>query len=199
MKDHMTINELLDASFGDGGPAPSPLFEQEEWSGDIVDALCEQHNFELFSWYVYYTAGAWLEAAGFPGMSSWMVRQAQEELTHAKKIFEYVLDKNAKLAMTDIQAPDASWVKPLDVFEAAYEHEKKNTGRFQQFHKAALAADDHQTASFLNWFLDEQVEEEKKLVDIIDALKRVEGDGTGLNALDHEMGEDEAPGQTESD
>lgn len=169
MKDQMSINELLNISFGENGPSPDVLSEQaqylseqETWDGKLVNILCDQHNFELYSWYVYYTASAWLEAAGFPGMSVWMGKAATEELTHAKRIFEYVLDKNAKLLMKNIKVPPADWNKPLDVFETAYEHERENTGRFQELHKKALEADDHQTASFLNWFLDEQVEEKRR-------------------------------------
>jgi len=163
--------------------------DAEGHHGTMEAALNDQHNVELHNWYFYYTAAAWLDDMGFPGMASWMYKQGGDELKHAEKIYHFLLDRNQPLVMAKIEPPKIDgWKEPLDLFRAAHERELMNTDRFERLHQMATEGSDRQAASLINWFLDEQVEEAKVTLEIVQKLERVGKDGAGLNLMDFELG-----------
>ncbi|HDS02022.1 MAG TPA: ferritin [candidate division Zixibacteria bacterium] len=156
-------------------------------SDNMKKALNDQINAELYSAYIYLSMAAYFEDANFPGMATWMKAQAQEEVGHAMKFYAYVFDRDSKVELKAIDGPQTEWKSPLDAFETAYNHEKHVTDLIHKLVELANKENDHATRSFLNWFIDEQVEEEASTKAIVDRLKFI-GDGKpGLFMLDREL------------
>ena len=154
----------------------------------IQEQLNEQINAEIFSGYLYYAMEAYFESEDLNGFASWMHVQAQEELLHAQKFFNYINERGGKVELEAIEKPKAEWDSPLQAFEEAYEHETTVTERINNLYDLALEEKDHATASFLKWFIDEQVEEEATADEIVNKLKRVGDSGHGIFMLDSELG-----------
>jgi ferritin len=132
---------------------------------------------------------AWFEDKGLPGFANWMYVQYQEELTHANKIFKYIVERNGKAEVKAIKQMPADFESVLQVAEKTLEHEQFVTELINNLVDVAVEAHDHATQSFLKWFVDEQVEEEANVTEILDSLKLIEGDGkgNGLFMLDREL------------
>ncbi|MGA2797621.1 MAG: ferritin [Thermoguttaceae bacterium] len=158
-------------------------------SPKIQEALSKQINAELFSEYLYLSMSAYFEAESFKGMAQWMRAQAGEEHGHAMKIFDFVNDRDGRVTLTQIEAPKIEWKSPLDVFEDALKHEQKVTGLINDLSNLAYAEKDHASHDFLEWFVKEQVEEESVARTIVDQLKLVGNDGTGLYMIDRQLGQ----------
>jgi ferritin len=154
----------------------------------VQEALNKQINAELFSSYLYLSMAAHFEAANLPGLASWMRAQAAEEKTHAMKIFDFVLDRGGRVALAAIDAPTSEWKSPRDVFEDVYAHERKVTGLIGHLVNLALEEKDHATHAFLQWFVNEQVEEERTASLLVDQLKLVGDSGVGLYMFDAQLG-----------
>jgi ferritin len=114
--------------------------------------------------------------------------QSQEEMGHALKFFDHIVDRNGKVALQPVEAPPAAWDSPLAAFEAAYEHEQKITARINDLVNLAISEGDHATHIFLQWFVSEQVEEEKSADEVVQILKKVGDSVGGLYQLDHRLG-----------
>ncbi|MCL3780905.1 ferritin [Prolixibacteraceae bacterium JC049] len=153
----------------------------------LVEALNEQINAELYSSYLYLSMCAYFSAEGFSGMANWMKIQAQEEVSHANKFFDYVNERGGRVTLKPIEGVPTEWEDAQDVFRAVREHESKVTGLVNNLMDIAIAENDHATKSFLQWFVDEQVEEEASVQEICDNLKLINGNGHGLLMLDREM------------
>lgn len=153
----------------------------------MVEAINDQINAELYSAYIYYSMSAWLDDAGLGGMSSWMKAQTQEELFHADKFFNYVCERGGRVKLSAIEAPQEAWDSATAVFEHAYEHEQFVTGRINELMDLAIELKDHATVQFLQWFVEEQVEEEANSSTIAEQVAMVEGTGQML-MLDRELG-----------
>jgi len=154
----------------------------------LLKALNEQINNELYASYLYLSMSAWFEAQNWPGFAKWMKVQAMEERGHAMKIYEYLIDRGEIVTLTAVAGPKISWAKPLEAFQDALAHEKKVTGNFNDLTSLAIEAKDHAAQIFLQWFVTEQVEEEKSTDEILQALIKI-GDSTGsLFMLDHRVG-----------
>jgi ferritin len=157
----------------------------------MVKALNEQINNELYASYLYLSMSAWFETQNWPGFAKWMKIQSQEEYGHAMKIYDYVIERGQEVTLTAIAAPKTAWKKPIDAFKDAQAHEKKVTGNFQDLTDLAIKLKDHATQIYLQWFVSEQVEEEKNVDEVIQALTKI-GDSTGaLFMLDHRIGKRE--------
>jgi ferritin len=155
----------------------------------MQDALNKQINAELFSSYLYLSMAAYSESQSFPGMASWMRAQAQEELGHALKLYDFLNERDGRVLLTAVEAPRTEWSSPLEVFEEAYKHELKVTGLINSLVKLSMDEADYAAHSFLQWFINEQVEEESTVVLIINKLKLVGDNGVALFMLDHELGQ----------
>lgn len=153
----------------------------------MVEAINDQINAELYSAYIYYAMSAWLDDEGLGGMSRWMKAQTQEELFHADKFFNYVCERGGRVELKAIDGPQREWDSASAVFEHAYEHEQFVTGRINALMDLAIELKDHATVQFLQWFVEEQVEEEDNTSTIAEQVAMVEGTGQML-MLDREMG-----------
>jgi ferritin len=155
----------------------------------MQDAFNEQVKYELESAYIYLSMAAWFEAEGLAGMARWMRAQVQEELTHAMRFYKHVLERGGRVTLLPVAQPPAEWKSALAVFEAAYEHEKFITGRIDGLAKLSQAENDFASRTMLQWFVDEQVEEEDNTSKVAQELKLVGSDGRGVLMLDRELGQ----------
>lgn len=150
-------------------------------------ALNEQINAEMFSSYFYLSMTAWFESKGLAGFASWMRLQAEEEMEHSHKIFDYILERGGNIELGAIDKPQSDWESPLAVFEDVLSHEEKVTGLVNSLVDTALEVRDHATNNFLQWFVAEQVEEEASVGAVLDKLRLIKNDSAGLFAMDLEM------------
>ncbi|HPY60659.1 MAG TPA: ferritin [Methanospirillum sp.] len=157
---------------------------------EVEKALNEQINAELYSAYLYLSMSAWFDSAGLRGFANWERIQAMEERDHALKIFDYVLARGGQAVMKQIDAPKADWTDAKDVFETQMAHEIKVTGLINDLVDLSISEKDHATVNFLQWFVNEQVEEEENARNILDQLKMISQEkGAGLlYMLDKELG-----------
>ncbi len=158
----------------------------------IVDALNKQIKLEFDSAYLYLAMSAWFETQNLGGFAKWLKIQHQEELGHAHKLFHHLFERAEVAIVPAIEQPKASWPSALAVFEEIYKHEQKVTASIHALVKMARSADDYATENFLQWFVSEQVEEEKSALEILDYLKMI-GDSVSavfqLNAHMYKRGE----------
>ena len=154
----------------------------------MQDAINAQINEELYSAYLYTAMVSYFEDLNLKGMAAWMRIQVQEELSHASKFFEYVLSRNGNISFKAINAPKIDWKSPLAAWEAAYKHECHISECINKLHNKATALKDPASATFLEWFVTEQVEEEANASDIVAQMKMVQGAPGGMFLLDRELG-----------
>lgn len=157
-------------------------------STNLEAAFNDQINLELASSYAYLQMAAFLEEENLPGMSAWMRLQAEEERIHAMKFFDFVLERDGHVELTSIAAPGLLLNTALSAFEASLGHERKVTASINNLY--ALATDERDFASYplLNWFVEEQIEEEATVGLIVEQLKMIGEDRTALLMLDRELG-----------
>ena len=153
----------------------------------IEKMLVDQVNFEIYSAYIYLGMAAYCDDKDYPGFANWLKIQWEEEIFHAMKMYNYIIERGGKIALNAIPAPPKTWKSVITVFEHALEHEQLVTTRINKMMTAAIKEDDHATRSFLNWFVDEQVEEEANVDGIIKRLKMVKDSGHGLFMFDKEL------------
>lgn len=153
----------------------------------MLKALNEQINAEQYSALLYLSMSAWFSDKGLPGFANWMYVQYQEEMTHANKFFNYVVERDGRVLLKAIEQMPTEWESIIDVFEKTLEHEQKVTGLINNLVDIAIEEKDHAAQSFLKWFVDEQVEEEANVKEILDTLKLIDGQGNGIFMLDREM------------
>jgi len=153
----------------------------------LEEALNGQLNAEMFSSYLYLSMAAHFEATTMPGMAAWMRVQAQEETIHAMKFYDYILERNGKVTLAQIDAPKTEWSSPAEAFEDAYAHEQKITRLINGLVDLAVAEKDHATETFLQWFVTEQVEEEATVSTIVDQLQLVGDNGVALYMIDGQL------------
>lgn len=155
----------------------------------VQDALNDQLNAELYSGYLYLAMSAYFEGTNLPGFGHWMRVQGQEELGHAMRFYDYICERRGAVALKAVNAPPAQWASPLAAFEDAYAHEQEVTRRIHFLLATAAAQKDPATQAFLQWFVNEQVEEEASADAIVQKLK-LAGDSAGaLLMLDKALSE----------
>ena len=155
----------------------------------VQSALNEQLNWELYSSYLYLSMSAYFQAINLLGFANWMRVQAQEELVHAMKFYDFINERGGRVILQQVEPPPTEWSSPVDVFENAYKHEQKITGLINDLVNLAVGEGDHATNIFLQWFVTEQVEEEASADEVVQKLKLVGDDSSGLFMLDREMGQ----------
>jgi len=154
----------------------------------VEAALNNQINEELYSSYLYLSMAAFFESQNFSGFANWMKIQSQEEYGHAMKIYNYILDRDGNVNLQKIEAPKGNWKSHLEAFEDALKHEQKVSKSIYDLVELSFSEKDHATNTFLQWFVNEQVEEESTSLKINERLK-LTGDNKGaLFMLDRELG-----------
>ena len=154
----------------------------------IEKALNDQVNAEIFSAYLYLSMSSCFAAMNFSGFAQWMKVQAMEEMSHAMKIYDFIIERGGRVTLAQIDAPETAWESPLAAFEAAYKHEQYITSRINDLVDMAIEERDHATNIFLQWFVSEQVEEEASADEIVQKLKLVGSQGNAIFMLDRELG-----------
>jgi ferritin len=157
-------------------------------SKKMEKALNEQLNAELYSAYLYLAMSAWFESQNLPGFAAWMRIQHREETVHGMKFFKFVTERRGRVALKAIEEPGKEWKSSLAAFEAAFEHEQYITGRIGDLVNLAVEEKDHAANAFLQWFVNEQVEEEASVDSIVQKLKMAEKSPGAILMLDHELG-----------
>ncbi len=154
----------------------------------IQQMLNHQLNTEVFSSYQYLAMAAYFESTNLSGFAKWMKVQSQEEYGHAMKFYNYLLKAMGKVSLTQIEAPKTGWHSAENVFQDAVNHEQKVTKSIYELADQAFEEKDHATNIFLQWFVTEQVEEESTATKILDRIKLIGENKSGLFYLDHELG-----------
>ncbi len=151
-------------------------------------ALNAQVTMEYGAAYSYFGMSAWFEAEGLPGMAQWMRAQAAEELTHAEKFYQFILDRGGRIVLGPIEAPQTDFDRPIDVFTRSLEQEKAVTASINALYAMAMDLKDFASLPLLDWFVAEQVEEESTVQQIIDDLSRAGDASHTLLMIDRELG-----------
>jgi ferritin len=166
-------------------------------SDRVLEELIKQMNAEFESAYLYLSMAAYLEEQTMPGMASWMRAQYNEERDHALKFFDFILERNNVPVLSAFAKPKNQWTSVLDVFEDTYAHEQKVTSMINNIYNIAMEEKDYPTKVFLDWFIDEQVEEESTVLTIVDQLKMIKDSPEGLFFFDRELGKRESEVMTD--
>jgi ferritin len=157
-------------------------------SKKLLDALNLQINNELYSSYLYLSMAAHFEAANLPGFANWMRIQSDEETGHGMKFYHYINERSGRVVLQAIAKPPVDYKTPLDVMKKVLEHENKVTGTIEALYELSLKEKDYPTQVMLQWFISEQVEEEKNASDIIELLKNIGDSPAGLAMVDQRLG-----------
>lgn len=166
-------------------------------SKNMSKQLNRQLNHEFYSAYLYLSMSAYCSKNDFNGAAKWFLLQYEEEHQHATRIYNYLIDQGAGISLREIANPPKKFGSLLETFEESLSHEQVMTRRLNELSDAALKEKDHATYNLLQWFVNEQVEEEASVGEIISKLKMVKEDGYGLLMIDGELGSRQA-GQTEA-
>jgi ferritin len=158
-------------------------------SRTMQDAMNEQIKHEFYSSYLYLSMSAFCDRSNLPGLARWMRAQAQEETKHAMKIFDHVLDRGGKVELQQLGRPPADFASPKDVFDQAHQHEVQVTASINKVYGLAVDERDFASTAFLDWFVREQVEEEKTSGLLAEQFRMVGEDRPGLLMLDRELGQ----------
>lgn len=153
----------------------------------IQDALNKQINAELYSSYLYLSMSAYFQSINLNGFANWMRCQAQEELVHAMKFYNFINDRGGTVQLASIEGPPIKWDSPLHAFQDAYAHEGKVTSLINGLVDMAAKQKDHASVTFLQWFVNEQVEEEASADGVVQQLKLAGDAGSGLFMIDREL------------
>ena len=155
---------------------------------ELEQALNDQINYEFYSAYLYLNMAAQLVEINLDGAAHWMRLQAQEETTHAMKIYDYIVDRDGSVVLQDVKADKGEYASLDEAFAKTLAHEKNVTSRFNNLIDLALEKRDHVTNSFLQWFVTEQIEEESNVRNILDKAKMLSGSQESIYLLDKELG-----------
>ena len=158
-------------------------------NAEIQDAINIQINQELASAYSYLGMAAYFQHENLIGFAHWCMMQYEEELGHARRLFDYVLDRDGRIKLESIAAPKSEFESPLEVFKTALAEERENTRSIDELYRRASSLNDHATISHLQWFVDEQVEEEKSVGETLSLVERAGTDPHALLYLNDRLGD----------
>jgi len=158
-------------------------------SKKVEDVFNDQIMHEFFSAHLYLSMSAYLESIDLPGFAHWMRIQYQEEVFHGMKMFDYVIERDGRAIVKPFDGPKTEWKSVTDVFKEAYAHEQKVTALINNMVDVSLSEKDHASQIFLQWFVNEQVEEEATAKGIIQQLKMLGDSKAGLFQVDRELGQ----------
>ena len=153
----------------------------------IQDALNFQINKELYSSYLYLAMSSHFSEANLSGFASWMRVQSGEEYGHAMKFYGYLIERNGHVELDVIEKPQAKFKSPADVFTQVLEHEQKVSGMITKLYELAVKEKDYPTQIMLQWFITEQVEEERTAGDILDQLKMIGDSPVSIIMMDRQL------------
>ncbi|MEA2104148.1 MAG: ferritin [Candidatus Cloacimonadota bacterium] len=156
-------------------------------SKKLEEAINEQINKELYSEYLYLAMAAHFDSVDLPGFANFFKIQVQEERFHAMKFYDFLNERGGKVVLKKIDKPQTEFESPLDIFKISYKHEQYVSDLINKLMDLAIAENDHAVRSFLNWYVDEQVEEEASMSKVVNQLKWINGQGNGLLMLDKEL------------
>ncbi len=154
----------------------------------VEKAFNEQFKKELFSSYLYLAMSAHFVENNLSGFAHWLRCQSKEELEHAMKFFDYVLERGGNVELQAVDQPPSNWKSYLDAFTQVLEHEQMVTASINKLFEIAAQEKDYAAQIFLQWFITEQVEEEKNATDIVANLKLIDAHGTAVLMLDRQLG-----------
>jgi ferritin len=154
----------------------------------ILTILNKQINEELYSSYLYLSMSNFFSSLNLDGLAKWMRMQSQEEYEHGMKIYDYIQQRDGKVVLAKIETPKAIWKSPLEVFQETLKHEQHITSCIHNIINLAIQEKDHATTNFFQWFVGEQVEEEANATNILEKMKMVGDNKSGLFMLDRELG-----------
>lgn len=159
-------------------------------SQKLQTALNDQINAELGSAYIYLAMAAHFEAGNLTGSARWMRRQAREEVSHAMKMFDFVHDRDGRVTLAAIAPPPAQFASTLEVWEQALKQEQGVTARIHKLYALAAAENDYPTQTMLQWFVNEQVEEEKTAKAILEQVRMIGPSSSAIYFLDRHLGKE---------
>lgn len=154
----------------------------------IEQALNAQINLEFSASYSYLAMALYMDAKHLSGFASWMIKQSDEERAHGRRLLRYMLDRSGNVELESVPKPQVDYGSINEVFEISLEQEKSNTVSINKLYALARDLNDYATQAHLQWFLDEQVEEEKSILDILGRLELAGEDKTALLILDEYLG-----------
>lgn len=154
----------------------------------MAAALNHQINVEMESSYIYLAMAAHAEAQSYPGAARWLRAQSREELAHAMKFYDHIHDRGGRVTLKSIPQPPIDFGTLVDLFDSVLEHEQTITGRIHSLYDLALAEKDYASVPLLQWFLAEQVEEEKAAENVLRMVKAAGLSGQALLFVDSELG-----------
>lgn len=154
----------------------------------MQDAMNEQINKEFFSSYLYLSMAAYFEERNLSGFAHWMRMQADEERGHAMRFYDFIVDRGGRVVLKAIDAPKTDWSSSLEVAQEVAQHEAKVTASIYSLYELAMQEKDYPAQTMLQWFINEQVEEEKNAAEIVANLKLIEERGTAVLMLDKQLG-----------
>jgi ferritin len=157
----------------------------------VQDAMNEQINKELYSSYLYLAMAAHFEEKNLPGFAHWLRLQAEEENEHGMKFYEHLLERGGHVELKAIASPATGWKTDLAAFKEVQAHEGKVTASINALYELAIKEKDYPAQVLLQWFVNEQVEEEKNAAEIVSQLEMIEAGGTAVLMLDHRLGKRE--------
>jgi len=156
-------------------------------SKNMQDAINEQIKNEVYSAYLYLSMCAYFESSNLPGFANWMRIQYEEELSHALRLFDHANERGGRVNLLAIPQPTTDWKSTLEVFTQVLEHEQHVTALIHKLYETALAEKDYPAQVMLQWFINEQVEEEKNATEVLEHLKLIDARGTAVLMLDHRL------------
>jgi len=154
----------------------------------MQDAINQQINAEISSAYLYLSMSAYCAANNRPGSAHWMQVQWSEELGHAMKLFEHVNDRGGRAVLRAIPQPATEFKSLLDVFKQVLDHEKEVTALIHRLYETAVKENDYPAQVMLQWFITEQVEEEKNATEVVEQLNMIGDQGAAVIMLDQHLG-----------
>jgi ferritin len=157
-------------------------------SKKLYEVLNDQIKYELDSAYIYLSMAANCEAKNLNGFANWFKHQSQEEVNHAMKIYQFLLDRGEEVKLKQIDQPPNNYKSPVAIFEAALKHEQKVTGLINRCYETAVAEKDYPAQIMLHWFIEEQVEEEQQASEIVEQLKMAGDSSAALLMVDRQFG-----------
>ncbi len=162
---------------------------------DLQEAINNQIRNEYYSSYLYLSMASYCESINYAGFASWLREQSKEELEHAMRLFDYMIDRDGRVVLESIDKPPSEFGSLLEMFQQVHDHEKEVTSMINQLYEIANNENDHATVVELQWFIQEQVEEEKTTQDIVEDLKKAGDDSAALLILDNKYGGSNGAGE----
>lgn len=153
----------------------------------MQDAINEQINAEIYSAYLYLSMSAWFEANAMAGFANWMRVQYQEEMAHAMRLYDFINDRGGRVILKAIDGPKTEWNSVVEIFEETLEHERHVTALIHKLVDLSIELSDHATNQMLQWFVEEQVEEESTAETLLDELRLIGDAKSGLFMMNREL------------